>query len=154
MSGAAFNRGKSKTDYATPDIFMAAVVKQFGPINFDLAAHAGNAKHANYFTEKDDSLQQEWNKIPGTLWLNPPYDSIRPWAAKCWMEAMASSRILFLVPASVGANWFRDFAHRKAFILALNGRMSFDGVAPYPKDLILACYGWGVGFDTWTWKQP
>lgn len=28
---------------------MAAVAKRFGPVQFDLAAHAGNAQHARYF---------------------------------------------------------------------------------------------------------
>lgn len=152
-TGAAFKRGGSKQDYETPNIFMAAVVKRFGPVNFDLAASPHNAKHANYFSEKDDSFQQEWHKIPGNQWLNPTYDNIKPWAEKCAYESQLGARILFLVPASVGSNWFRDYVHRRAFVLALNGRLSFDGIAPYPKDLILGAYGWGVGFDTWDWRN-
>jgi hypothetical protein len=50
MSGPRVTSGEeSKQDYATPDDFMAAVVKRFGPISFDLAAHARNKKHARYF---------------------------------------------------------------------------------------------------------
>lgn len=151
-TGAGFARGKSKQNYATPPDFMLAVEKRFGSINFDLAAEAENAKHANYFTALDNSLVQEWHKIPGILWLNPPFSRIEPWAKKCADEAKLGARILFLVPAAVGANWFRDHVHRQALVLALNGRISFDLIAPYPKDCVIACYGFGVGFDTWTWK--
>ena len=48
--GARISTGKNnKQDYATPADFMAAVMKRFGPIAFDLAAHAGNTKSPNYF---------------------------------------------------------------------------------------------------------
>jgi len=50
MSGPRVTSGtESKQDYATPDSLIAAVVKRFGPISFDLAAHAGNKKHPRYF---------------------------------------------------------------------------------------------------------
>jgi hypothetical protein len=40
-------------------------------------------------------------------------------------------------------------------VLALNGRITFVGQKdPYPKDTILACFGFGVsGFDIWTWPE-
>lgn len=50
MSGPRVTSGyDSQQDCATPDDFMAAVQMKFGPISFDLAAHAGNKKHARYF---------------------------------------------------------------------------------------------------------
>jgi phage N-6-adenine-methyltransferase len=147
-------RGQSKQDYATPPEFMAAVSQRFGPINFDLAASEHNAKHANYFSAQDDSLRQEWHKVSGVLWLNPPFDNIAPWAAKCKAESRGRrARILFLTPASIGANWFAEHVHGHAQVLALNGRISFDGVAPYPKDCMLSCFGFGyTGFDVWAWR--
>lgn len=39
---------ESKQDYATPDDFIKAVESRFGPIQFDLAAHASNKKHERY----------------------------------------------------------------------------------------------------------
>ena len=62
------------------------------------------------------------------------------------------SRIYFLVPAAVGSNWFRGYVHKKALVLFLNGRLSFDGKAPYPKDCLLAVYGVKAGYDVWKWK--
>jgi len=48
--GARISTGRdSKQDYQSPGDFMEAVVGRFGPITFDLAAHAGNAQSPNYF---------------------------------------------------------------------------------------------------------
>ena len=50
MSGPRVTSGtESRQDYATPDQLLESVVKRFGPISFDLAAHAGNKKHPRYF---------------------------------------------------------------------------------------------------------
>ncbi len=101
---------------------------------------------------------QEWHKIPGILWLNPPFDNIAPWAKKCAEESRKGAKILFLTPASVGANWFSSHVHRLSFVLGLNGRLAFDPANPtwgYPKDCILSCFGLAggvTGFDTWAWK--
>lgn len=153
MSGAGFNRGASRQDYATPPDFMAAVTKRFGEIDVDLAASRENAKAFRFITEDMDSLQEPWHNHGGLLWLNPPFDDIAPWAAKCASEAELGARILFLTPASVGANWFAQHVHGRAHVIALNGRMSFDGKAPYPKDCILSVFGFGVnGFSVWRWK--
>jgi hypothetical protein len=62
-------------------------------------------------------------------------------------------RIFFLVPAGVGANWFARHVDKKALVLFLNGRLSFDGIAPYPKDCILACYGLKPGYEVWPWRD-
>lgn len=156
MSGAAFNRGGSKQDYATPPDFIAAVEKRWGKIDFDLAASEHNKKATPYFSKEQDSLMQIWCSLPGNLWLNPPFDRITPWAEKCAKEVAFGATIFFLVPASVGANWFRDFVHRKAMVYFLNGRLHFDPNNPtwgYPKDCMLCVYSLGShGYDTWTWK--
>lgn len=145
-------RHKSKQDYATPMEFIGPVVRKFGPITWDLAAHAGNTKHANFFSIEQDSFKQDWHKIPGNLWLNPEFDDIGPWAEKSAYECSLGAKILFLTPASIGSNWFARHVHRNALVLGLNGRICFDGVGPYPKDCMLSCFGWGVGFDVWKWR--
>lgn len=158
-TGPSINRGDSKQDYATPPGVVRACEEKFGQITFDLAAHAGNAKHTRYFTEKDNSLVQDWHKIPGVLWLNPPYNDIGAWAEKCWIESQLGAKVLFLVPASVGANWYRDFVHGKATVYFMNGRIKFAGpdADPYPKDCLVAAYGvvgqgdWGGSLNVWAW---
>lgn len=157
--------GRSKQDYATPREFIAAVERRWGPLALDLAAHTDN-----HVTEKwygpgglaEDSLVVDWSALRGNLWLNPPYGHIEPWAEKChrtviaWHEmpdaAAWQSRIFFLVPASVGANWYAKNVFEKSRSVFLNGRLSFDGKNPFPKDCGLFIFGVGMkGFECWRW---
>lgn len=153
-SGASLNRHNSKQNYSTPDDFMRAVVKRFGSIDFDLAAEKSNAKASHFYTKQDDALKQNWGSLSGTLWLNPPYNDIGAWARMCaHFAAYHKSRILLLTPASVDSNWFMDYVHNKALVLALNPRLSFDGKHPYPKGLMLSCFNVSqIGFDVWRWR--
>jgi phage N-6-adenine-methyltransferase len=167
--------GLSKQDYATPPEFIAAVKKRFGIAHFawDLAATEENAvdglgeKSLRCYYGPDQetpwyrnalSLDCSWN-LHGDLWLNPPYSHIEPWANKCaestpWRHPrVGNRRIFFLAPAAVGSNWFARHVDGKALVLLLNGRISFDGKAPYPKDTILACYGLKPGYAVWRWKD-
>ncbi len=152
--------GKSKQDYATPDDFIAAVKKRFGIREFawDLAADASNTKAVWFFDEEDDSLKQDWTKLKGDLWLNPPFADIDPWAAKCaaanlWgCHSGRLARIFFLTPLS-SANWFARHVDGKALVILLNGRLSFDGKAPYPKDCMISCFGVKPGYECWNWRK-
>jgi phage N-6-adenine-methyltransferase len=153
--------GESKQDYATPDAYIAAVKARFGIHSFayDLAASSENTKAKHFFCEEEDSLKQDWTKLRGALWLNPPYAHIAPWAQKCsesagyGFDSGRLRRIFFLVPAGVGANWFAQFVHQKALVIFNNGRISFDGIAPYPKDTLLAVFGLKPGYECWTWRN-
>ena len=145
--------GKSKQDYATPNDFIEAVTKKFGKIDFDLAANQTNTKAEKFYSEEDASLSQDWTKLEGNLWLNPPFSKIKPWAEKCKNSIGANKRILFLTPASIGSNWFYDNIYRFAKIYALKPRLQFEGCEdPYIKDCMLSCYGETVGFEVWNWK--
>lgn len=157
--------GKSRQNYSTPADFMAAAKGLLGieEFAFDFAAERTNAKAKAFWTEKDNSLQQsaeEWCMAcrRGWGWLNPPYDDIGTWAERCMWAKDTGASIAFLVPASVGANWYRDFVHNVAMVWALNGRLAFIPDQPnqvYPKDLILALYSPDLepGFDVWSWKE-
>lgn len=75
--------------------------------------------------------------------------------------------IAFLVPAAVGSNWFRDYIWGEpgVTVLYLNGRPSFDGKNPYPKDCMLVLFHGSIykthsrygnlsfQSDVWTWKE-
>lgn len=154
--GASFNRGKSKQDYSTPKNFRDAVVAKFGFPTFDLAANAHNffaPSDSEYFGVAANSLIEDWSSLRGLLWLNCPFGNIEPWAAKCREESKKGARILFLVPASVGSNWFSLHVHTHAFVHFLNPRLSFDGKNSFPKDCMLAEYGIPIiGYDVWRWK--
>src|ERR1700730_1794186 len=126
--------GLSKQDYGTPRVFLDAVERRFGKLVFDLAATSANSVARRYYGYRadrsfTDSLAQEWTKLKGTLWLNPPFAHIEPWAKKCCFSAssLRGPKIFFLVPASVGSEWFARHVFDKALVLFLVGRLSFDG---------------------------
>jgi len=153
MSTPTQKPGRSKQDYATPRAFIDAVVRRFGPLAVDLAATRENVVTPYYYSAADNSLLQDWTILRGNLWLNPPFADIGPWARKCAesRDPDCVRRILLLVPASVGSEWFAQWVHRHALVIGIRPRLSFDGINPYPKDCILCVYGETPGFDTWRW---
>jgi hypothetical protein len=163
-AGAA-GLGKSEQSVGTDPAFVAAVVSRFGPLSVDLAASESNALvYVGFLTSRIDSLKQPWHEIEGNRWLNPPFSDITPWAYKCYETARQlvmfgvrpPSRTLFLVPASIGSNWFAAYVHGTARVIALNPRLTFVGhTSPYPKDMMLCVYDaeFDPGFDVWRWRK-
>jgi len=147
----------SRQDYKTPDNFMRAVKQKFGTPGWDLAASSHNWQCHYYYDEIKNSLVQDWASLETLLWLNPPFNDIAPWAAKCASEVRRGAEILFLVPASVGSEWFAEHVYQKANVYLLRGRLSFDGKSPYPKDCLLAHYTprHEVEFriSVWDWRK-
>ena len=158
--------GKSEQTVETPPEFLEAVERRFGPLAWDLACTRENAKAPRgIFYPSHDALadHENWSSLiePENAWLNPPFGDLRPWVAKCELTATGRSmplqrgRIFVLLPAAVGAGWFRDHVHEKARVLLLDQRLKFVGHAhPYPKDLVLAIYGQGYGgYERWSWED-
>jgi hypothetical protein len=166
--GARISTGSdSRQDYKTPADFMTAVARRFGPIAFDLAAHAANKQSPNYFAPctgpagpmpRDvdafgmDAFDHSWSllsdslfarkkepghHVRGLLWLNCEFNDIEKWARRCCREAALGANILLLTPAAVGANWFRDLIAGHGDIYLLNGRLSFIPGQTYNKDCML-----------------
>lgn len=136
--------------------------KLFGILNFhfgfsiDLACTVDNQLCPRGITEAEDSLSQEWHKLgPGYMWLNPPFNDCRTWAAKCHEESKKGARIVMLTPASVGSNWFRDHVYHVARVRFLTGRLKFVGHdKPFPKDCMISIYdGINFGIDVWNWRE-
>ena len=155
-TGAALARHQSKQDYATPRAFLDLVRTLLGIDAFtvDLAATTDNAVCSRFISPEENALRyQVWPIPEGWGWLNPPFNDIAPWAERCARTARNGGKIAFLVPAAVGANWFRDDVQGHALVYALNGRLSFDGKNPYPKDCILCLYGAPPGFAVWNWRD-
>jgi phage N-6-adenine-methyltransferase len=155
-TGPSVNKGRSKQDYGTPPEFIRAVEERFGPLDLDLACNRENFKaKAGLCYPGVDSLQLDWTVFHGTYWLNPPFENIGAWALKCAAQCRIRHGLtLMLTPASIGTQWFDLYVHRQAVVLALSPRLTFEGTSdPYPKDLMLSVYGYGLtGFDTWRWK--
>ncbi len=124
----------SKQDYGTPFAVVRALESKLGErISFDLAASAHNTKHERYFTEEQNSLAQDWRKLDGLLWLNPPFADARPWVRKCKEESAKGARIASLTLASVGSAWFAEECYGNCRVLLMRPRIVFDGMEPNPK---------------------
>ena len=153
--------GKSVQEVGTPRAFLDAVEARFGKLAWDLAADETNHVTPGWFgpgsAYQEDSFAARWWTLAGLCWLNPPYGEIGKWAEKCAAESgegnSAMARIAFLVPASVGTNWFAAHVDRKALVLFLSPRLTFVGhTQSYPKDLMLAVYGEKPGYECWRWR--
>lgn len=157
--------GRSKQNYGTPKNFLDAVKQRLciTEFAFDFAADSQNAKADRYWGEAEDSLGYsggEWRILCGSGWgwLNPPFSDIAPWALRCLEMKAGGGSIAFLVPAGVGANWFRDYVDGQALVLLLNGRLAFMPDKPtwlYPKDCILCLYSPNIepGYEVWNWRE-
>lgn len=135
----------SEQTVRTPPAFIRWVQETFGRIYCDMAALDTNACAGDYYgpdherLNRRDSLEAKWPKPRRGEWLycNPPFKLAGQFAAKAVEEGQPT---LLLVPASVGANWWRDYVHSHAAVYIV-GRLWFVGHKdPFPKDLALVVY--------------
>lgn len=148
--------GKSRGDYQTPTMFLEALKRRLGIEDFrmDLAASSGTNVAPVYYAEEENSLIQNWSRLGGWVFCNPPFGDISPWVVKAYMQSIQGAKVAMLVPASVGANWWRDSVDGKAHVLFLNGRLTFVGEkGPYPKDCAILLYTPFIrgGYSVWDW---
>jgi phage N-6-adenine-methyltransferase len=158
---------RSKQDYGTPWELIKAVCRrlQIPQFSLDIAASPDNAKAPNFYTETDNGLEKPWLRMCNGHWnwCNPPFGNIVAWVEKAAKEADLGAHTAVLVPASVGANWWRDWVEPYAYQSYLNGRFTFEGAPinsktgkpdPYPKDCAILLYTpWGfTGHEIWNWR--
>jgi len=156
---------RSTQEVGTPRDFLGAVEARFGRIALDVAANAENAVCPEWFGPgsrlEDDALTAQagaWEHVEGWSWLNPPFGGIGAWAERAVDETAAPlrARVLMLVPASVGSNWFNRFVRPHAYVLELAPRIRFVGhPAGFPKDLLLCVFTPErlTGRKAWRWKK-
>ena len=148
--------GKSIQTYGTPEDFLMAVKAKWAIDEFsvDAAASRDNAVCKAFIDEAQDALKCSWTRT-GVVWCNPPFANLEKWVRKAYIESQQGSHILMLVPASPGANWWRDWVHHKATVTFVNGRLTFVGQEdPYPKDVALLEYPFRgqLAYNIWTWR--
>jgi hypothetical protein len=163
--------GQSKQDYGTPWKLIRAIEKRWGKLELDLAAHddGSNAKAPNWIGPSVDYLLGPLSLfdapyIPSLAFCNPPFENIDPWTRRWRQDMLAGFKIISLVPASIGSDWFRFNCHGVAQVIALSPRIAFEGChqlfpktspragerkcgpeclgcANYPKDCMLLLWG-------------
>ncbi len=147
----------------TPKDFFNALRNKFGRFVVDLAASKHNTKCKTWITVKQNTFTIDWSQYKGNLYLNPPFGKIPKFVKYCVRMAKKGAHIFMLVPASVGANWYRDYVWPNAYVWFLNGRIKFDGHAQgYPKDCMIVEFGGEKGYKQhqvkngdhaiWNWK--
>jgi hypothetical protein len=151
----------SKQDYQSPLDFLEAVQDRFGQITFDLSCTRENSvAPMGYFHPEHDALKEDWRELSElTCYGNVPFAQSARFAEKAAasLKCEIPPTVLLLVPASVDANWFRDYVHERALVLPLSPRLTFiDQPAPINRPLMLCVYGPNItpGFEPWQWKQP
>lgn len=108
--------------FETPQWLFDSLNKEFH-FTFDLASNEYNAKCDNFYTETDNALSQDWHKIDGWLWLNPPYSPLKPWIVKAQDENKKGAKIVLLCPPLITSRYFQD--HLPSEIRFIVGRVPF-----------------------------
>jgi len=133
------NTDTRREDWGTPDWLFKYLD---GPAGFnfgiDLAARKSNALCEFWIGGKEDALSlsavqfRELGKAAGVdvesrwAWCNPPYGprGLGKWTA---MLTTVPKNVVALIPASVGAKWFRPFWDNATVIVLVAKRLRFDG---------------------------
>lgn len=125
-SQAANSVAKSSGDeWFTP----RALIELLGP--FDLDPATADDRPWDTATQHITvaGLRTPWR---GFVWLNPPFSNIGPWLQKLSEHPEGG---LALVPASVGAKYWRRFVYPCATAIAfLPGRLRFCNALGFPRD--------------------
>ncbi len=132
---------KESDEWETPLDFYKKLDVKYQFI-FDLACSKDNCKAQNGFTKEDNSLEQDWYKINGWLWLNPPYSKCKEFVSKAYYENLLGAKIVMLLPSRTDTKWFHNFVYKnpKVEIEFIKGRLKFSGAknsAPFPSMLVI-----------------
>lgn len=133
QSGARWLGSKTpdvyRDSWQTPKWLFNYFSKMAGGFQLDAAADDVNHLCAEYFTEEDDGLSQEWPE-KASVWLNPPYSDPYPWVEKAIEQVLDNNcTVYMLLPDDISNAWFRlayDNA-AEAYMLLHNGRPKNDG---------------------------
>lgn len=91
----------------TPPWLMRSLNQEF-EFTLDVCATSESAKCSRYFTRKENGLVQPW--AGERVWCNPPFDDIRNWVGKAWMETALGKveLVVMLVPTWTDRAWWAD----------------------------------------------
>jgi phage N-6-adenine-methyltransferase len=113
----------------TPEEFIERARRVMGGFDLDPASSEiaqRRVRAANFFTEADDGLAQEWH---GRIWLNPPYSKglIDKFIAKlvAEYESGRTTEAILLVNNSTETKWFRTAADSCTAVCFPDKRISF-----------------------------
>ncbi len=142
--------GNSSTSmtWRTPKWLLEKLYGVFGEFDLDPCSPTKNrstapVKAKMHYTVDDDGLSLSWF---GNVFVNPPYGrTIQDWIAKSRMEVESGNArsVAALIPARTDTRWWHRNIVKKATVLCLRGRLSFDDCgqsAPFPSAIV----AWGA----------
>ena len=104
----------------TPDKLMSVLNKEFGFSSFDPCP----ANRDPTF----DGLTVDWGKPGETVYINPPYENLKPWVMKACEERDKGVTVVGLFPVRTHTQWFQDYVFQEADeIRFLQGCLKFEG---------------------------
>lgn len=135
--GAA--QSSKKQDWETPLDFFNALDLEFN-FELDVCASAENALCADYFTEQDDCLVQDWGAR--FCFMNPPYGrDLKNFIAKAYEESAKGATVVCLIPARTDTSYWHDYIFKYAAdIRFIRGRLKFGNcktAAPFPSAVVI-----------------
>lgn len=127
-------------EWATPQSFFDKLNDIYGPFTLDAAASDDNYKVANYYTQADDSLSQNWEG--NRVFLNPPYGrALKDWVRKGYEEGQKdNTTVVMLIPARTDTKYWHEWVMKADEIRFVRGRIKFgDGSnsAPFPSAVVV-----------------
>jgi site-specific DNA-methyltransferase (adenine-specific) len=131
----------SKTgEWATPQDFFDKLNWRFGPFDLDPCADVSNTKCANFFTESEDGLSQDWEGF--TAFVNPPYGrGIDKWIKKGYDESRKkNTKVVMLIPARTDTKYWHQYVMRADEVYFVKGRLKFGDCtnsAPFPSAVVV-----------------
>ncbi len=93
-----------------------------------------------------DALEISWIEQNDKIFVNPPYNNIKPWAKKCVEEQKKGATIHLLIPARTDTSYFHDYIFPNAEVQFYRGRLQFIDLnnpnsklssAPFPSCLCI-----------------
>lgn len=123
-----------RQEWRTPQEFLEAVRREYGPITIDVAASAENAVCERFIDRAADGLRSPWfsgdSLTSQIAWCNPGFSSMPLWIAKACAEtkgASPSPRIaLVLGLCAPSTEWWRTMIQHAAAVRLLAPRIQFD----------------------------
>ncbi len=115
---------ESKDYWSTPQ-WMYDWLDSVFKFEIDLAANKDNAKHEVFYTEEDNSLEQDWSSEGRKVgFLNPPYSNTKPWIKKA-VAMKEKFTTVMPIPTPNGEAQYKDVFEHANDIVFINGRIAF-----------------------------
>jgi len=151
-------------EWETPQDFFDELDKEFN-FQFDVCATKENAKVGRFWNKDEDGLKQDWSKVSGWKWMNPPYgEPEQPCKKVCKKKkcvkrghhnneyipgiidfvkkANEEGNVVALLPSRTDPKWFHNYIYKKpnTEIRFIKGRLKFGGAknsAPFPSMIVI-----------------